>query len=210
MPVGDLPILEIILKQLCHHGFHQVTLAVGHLAALIQAYFGDGSRWGIELDYFVEETSLGTAGALGPIADGADTYLVMNGDVLTTLPFAKAVEHHSLAENAATVAVCSRTVDVALGIVETDDANRIMAYREKPVLTYSASMGVYVLGARAVARIGDKQHMDMPDLLNELINDGERVGAFRFDGYWRDIGNHDDYERVCAEYPEMETSLLPE
>ena len=210
MPVGDHPILEIILEQLRYHGFKRVTLAVGHLSSLIQAYFGDGSRWDLELDYLVEKTPLGTAGALASIGREEGTCLVMNGDILTTLPYARVVKQHDEGGDAATVAVCTREVEVALGVVETDETNRITVYREKPILTYSASMGVYVLGAPALRRIEEGQRLDMPDFLKALMEDGERVGAFRFDGYWRDLGNHDDYELVSDEFPKMKSSLLPE
>jgi len=210
MPVGDLPILEIIVRQLRRNGFRRITLAVGHLSSLVQAYFGDGSRWDVRLDYLVEDSPLGTAGPLATVRDEESTYLVMNGDVLTTLPYAEVVERHKKSENAATVAVCTRDVGVNLGVVEVDSTDRITAYREKPVLTYSASMGVYVLDRASLDRIEEGTPLDMPDLLRAMMGDGKRVGAYRFDGYWRDIGNHDDFELVCEEFASMRTSLLPE
>lgn len=210
MPVGEMPILEILVQQLRRSGFQRITLAVGHLAALVQAYFGDGSQWDVRFDYVIEDTPLGTAGPLAKARGSDETYLVMNGDVLTALPFADVVRQHKERENAATVAVCTRDVGVSLGVVEVDSGDRVTEYREKPVLTYRASMGVYVLSRDVLERIELGRPLDMPDLLKGLMAGGERVGAYRFDGYWRDIGNHDDYELVCQEFPGIRQTLLPE
>jgi len=209
MPVGDAPILEIILRQLREYGFQRITFAVGHLAGLIEAYFGDGSKWGVELEYFVEATPLGTAGPLAGIKGDESTYLVMNGDVLTTLPYGDVVAWHKEQGSLATIATCRRDVGVQLGVLEIDADERVTAYREKPILTYMASMGVYVLGREARERIAEGVRLDMPDLLKGMIRDDQRVAAYTFDGYWRDIGNHDDYELVCREYDDMKPSLLP-
>jgi NDP-sugar pyrophosphorylase family protein len=214
MPVGDRAILDIVLRQLRAAGFADVTLAVGHLAHLIRAVFGDGSECGVPIRYHHEDRALGTAGPLATI-DGLDeTFLMMNGDVLTTLDYAALVDCHVEARNVLTVATHRRVVQADYGVLNTagraGPTDRVIGYEEKPELLYTVSMGVYVLEPRAVEYVPDGEAFDLPDLVLALLAAGEPVGSYLFDGYWLDIGRREDYERAIADYERLAPLLLPE
>jgi NDP-mannose synthase len=200
MPVGDAPILEILIGSLVAAGVTRITLAVGHLATLIMAYVGDGSRFGAEIDYSVEESPLGTAGPLRLI-DGLDgAFLVVNGDLLTDLDFTAMLEQHRTAAAVATVGVYRRSVKIDLGVVEGDDTGRITRYVEKPVQSLLVSMGVYVLEPDVLTLI-PAGPFDLPDLVASLLHSGMVVRGFEHPGYWLDIGRPDDYERAQRDAP---------
>jgi NDP-mannose synthase len=212
MPVGDRPILDIVLRQLRRDGFDHVTLATGHLAELIEAFLRDGSAYGLAVDYHREDEPLGTVGALALI-DGLDEpFLVMNGDVLTDIDYRALVEHHVACGAAATVAVTERTVQISLGVMrfeDADDGARVTDYVEKPSIEYEASMGVYCFSPRVLAHIDPGERLDFPDLVLRLIKAGERVEAWRPQAYWLDIGRHEDYEQAMEEFERMRSRLLP-
>src|SRR5689334_15037951 len=144
VPVGDFPILDIVLRQLAHQGFRKITLAVGHLAGLIQAYFKEGQDWGVELDYAFETTPLGTAGPIARLPRSERALLVLNGDLLTTLDFAKLVRFHYENRAVATIGTKRRTETVQFGVIETGPNGKITEYKEKPDIDYLVSMGIYV------------------------------------------------------------------
>jgi NDP-mannose synthase len=210
MPIGDMPILELLIRQLARRGVHHVTLAVGHLASLIMAYFGHGERFGVEIDYSLEDQPLGTAGPLGLIQGLDETFLVLNGDLLTDLDFARMVTVHTSTRSVATVGIYAREVTIDLGVVETDSESMLCAYREKPSFCYDVSMGVYVLEPRVLGLIPPGQCFDLPSLVRALVGAKERVFGYRHDGYWLDIGRPDDYQRAQEEYPTMRAALLAE
>ena len=214
MPVGDRPILGIVLDQLRRHGFGRVTLATGHLAELIEAYFRDGAGCGLDIDYFREHEPLGTVGALAHIDGLSDEpFLVMNGDVLTDLDYAAMLADHVERGAAATIAVIHRTVQVSLGMMRFDDpadADRVTDYIEKPRYDYEASMGVYCFSPRVLEHLVPGERLDFPDLVHRLMKAGEIVSAWRPDAYWLDIGRHDDYEQAIAEFEGMRSRLLPD
>lgn len=209
MPLGGMPILEIVLRQLHAAGVQHATLAVGHLAELIQTFFGDGHRLGLRIDYTRELKPLGTAGPIGlagPTLD--DTFIVMNGDVLTTIDFRRFVEHHRTQGNIATVAVFRRKVKVDLGVLELDDSGNITNYVEKPELEYAVSTGMYVFEPAVLKYIPDG-YFDLPDLILKMVAAGERVGSFRFDGEWLDIGRTDDYAEASSRFESRRDEFLP-
>ena len=160
MPVGDRAILEIVLRQLSDAGFDDVTLAVGHLGHLIRAVLGDGRANGTSIRYHEEEQPLGTAGPLATIPTSA-RFLMLNGDVLTTLDFRAFVAAHEQAGNQLTIATHRRVVRADYGVLRTDGArgltDRVMEYEEKPELTYTVSMGVYVVERAAVDHVPPRQ-----------------------------------------------------
>lgn len=196
MPVGDRPILELVIGQLREAGFTRLTFAVGHLAGLIQAYFGDGRRFGVTIDYSIEAGPLGTAGPLGLIDDLEDDFLLMNGDVLTDLDFASLMAAHRASGAVATVAVYRKAVDVTLGVLTLDEDSRVVAYDEKPALHFLASSGIYCMRPSVRAWLEPGVACDLPDLVRRLVAAGERVNGHQFGGYWLDIGRHEDYERA--------------
>ena len=212
MPVGDRPILSIVLEQLRHYGFDRVTLATGHLAQLIQAFFGDGTDHGTALDYYAEHEPLGTVGALACIDGlGDGPFLAMNGDVLTDLDYAELLRRHVATGAAATIAAVTRTVQVSLGVMRFDDADpdRVTDYVEKPTYEYEASMGVYCFAPRVLEHITPGERLDFPDLVLRLVKAGEDVRVWRPEGFWLDIGRHDDYETAVTEFEQMRSRLLP-
>jgi NDP-sugar pyrophosphorylase family protein len=207
MPVGDRPILEVIIRQLKYHGFSRVTMAVGYLAELIEAYLRDGKKYGIKIDYSKEDEPLGTIGSLGLI-DGLDkTFLVMNGDLLTNLDYGKLVEFHKKNQGVATIATYNKEVKIDLGILEMDGAFRLKQYTEKPTLKYHVSMGIYVFEPEILSFIEPNGYLDFPDLVVTLMKAGRKVIAFPFDGYWLDIGRHDDYIRAQEEFETLKEEL---
>jgi NDP-sugar pyrophosphorylase family protein len=207
MPVGDRPILEIIIRQLKNYGFSRVTMAVGYLAELVEAYFSNGNKYGIKIDYSRENEPLGTIGSLS-LVDGLDTtFLVMNGDILTNLDYLKLVDFHKNNQAVATIATYNKEVKIDLGILEMDESLRLKQYIEKPALKYDVSMGIYVFEPEILDFIEPNAYLDFPDLVLALIKAGREVIAFPFDGYWLDIGRHEDYDRAQQEFETLKEKL---
>ncbi len=211
MPIGDeYAILEIVLRQLAQRGFGSATLAIGHLGQLITAYVGDGSQWGIRIDYEHEESALGTMGPVLKILDRLpEHFLVMNGDVLTDLDYAALLDTHRGSGRPITVATYGREVRIDFGVLETD-GDRIVGFQEKPTLSYTVSMGVYALSREALRRYPAGPPFGFDDLMNDLLGRNEDPGSFRCDGYWLDIGRPEDYDRANAEFASLRTTLLPD
>jgi NDP-sugar pyrophosphorylase family protein len=207
MPVGDMPVLEILLRRLARANLRTVHLAVGHLAELIEAYFGDGSRFGVELRYWREPEPLGTAGPLAEIQIDSPRVLVTNGDLLTTLDFKELLEAHASAGAAATIGVHRREVPVEFGVVKLD-GGAITGFEEKPTLTYEVSMGVYVFEREAIALVPPKTHFDFPDLVHAMLARCLPIHAYRSSAFWLDIGRAEDYELAVQSFDELRGALL--
>ena len=213
MPIGDRPVLDIVVRQLKAHGFERITMATGYLAELIEAFFRDGESYGIAIDYFREHEPLGTVGALALIEGVADDdVLVMNGDVLTDIDYGALLERHRSSDAAATIATKERQIQVSLGVLrfaDADDPTRLTGYDEKPAIDYVASMGVYCFAPRALAHIKPGERLDFPDLVLRLIAAGDIVRSWLSDDYWLDIGRHDDYEQAQEEFESVRDRLIP-
>jgi NDP-mannose synthase len=214
LPVGDRAILDIVVHQLRDFGFTELTLAVGYLSHLVRAVMGDGANHGVRIDYHEEAEPLGTVGPLGTI-DGLDeAFLVMNGDVLTALNYAELVDIHAEAGNVLTIASHRRVVRADYGVLHvesSDGANStVTGFEEKPEMPYVVSMGVYVMEPRALDYLEKGEYLDLPDLVLRLIDAGERVGSHLYDGYWLDIGRHEDYERAIVEFEQLRPMFLSE
>lgn len=198
VPLGDVPIIEVLIRRLVKFGVTDITLTLGHLAELIKAYFfhrQDLTRL-LNLHYVDEDKPTGTAGSLAFVPDLDDTFLVMNGDVLTDLDFDELVAFHRLHHAALTIATHKRQVKIDLGVIDFDDDCRVVGYREKPEYSYQVSMGVYVYEPRVLKHIEQGKHLDFPDLVLRLIAAGEKVCAMPADCMWLDIGRPDDYARA--------------
>lgn len=208
MPIGDMPILEVILHQLKAAGVNEVVLTVGHLSELLHAFFRDGSQFGIEISYSFEECPLGTAGPIALVQGLHDTFIVTNGDVLTTLNLRELVQFHREQNAIATVAAHHRQSKIDLGIIQKDGDCRITGYIEKPVYDFLVSMGMYVFEPRVLSYIPVGQYLDFPNLVQKLIAAGEKVAAYQFDGYWEDLGRPDDYERASQDFEKMRSQFL--
>jgi NDP-mannose synthase len=214
LPIGDRAILDVVVRQLQRNGFTELKFAVGYLAHLIQAVFGDGTKHGVSIEYYEESQPLGTAGALATL-DGLDeTFLVMNGDVLTTIDYAELYRLHQEAQNMLTIATHRRVVQTDYGVILEDgmvgETRRVVGYEEKPEIPYTVSMGVYVFEPAVLDYIEPDTYLDLPDLVLRLLGKGQQVAHYLYDGYWLDIGRHDDYERAIAEYEELKDTLWPE
>lgn len=209
MPIGDKPILEILIRQMKLAGVDEVILAVGYMKEVLQAYFQDGSQFGMKINYSVEPHPLGTIGPLSLIEGLDEIFLVTNGDVLTTLNFHALIRAHREAKAAATIAVYTRHVKVDLGVLEINkETNNITGYVEKPTYGYPISMGIYVFSPRVLGYIPHNQFFDFPELVHKLIDNSERVVGYSFDGYWQDLGNSDDYEQAVSDFTSNEDMFL--
>jgi NDP-sugar pyrophosphorylase family protein len=213
LPVGEKAILDVVVHQLRDYGFGQLTLAVGYLAHLVRAVMADGSHHGVTIDYHEEEEPLGTVGPLATIEGLDEPFLVMNGDVLTTLDYGRFLEIHREAGNLLTIASHRRVVRTEYGVVHVDaelgETQRIVGFEEKPTMPFVVSMGVYAMEPRAVDYIEAGKHLDLPELVLRLIDAGEQVGSYLFDGYWLDIGRHEDYEKAIIEYESLRAEFHP-
>lgn len=197
VPVGDVPILEVVLRQLQRSGVKHVTLAVNHLARLIEAFFGDGQRLGLQIAYSLEETPLGTAGPIRLIEDLQDDFFVMNGDLLTTIDYADLFRRHIAGSAVATIATFNKEVKIDLGVLKVED-EKFLDYLEKPVYRFTVSMGIYVLNRRVLNYIPANAKFDMPDLMLALHKAGEKIICYSGDYEWLDIGRLDDYEQAVT------------
>jgi NDP-sugar pyrophosphorylase family protein len=201
MPIRERPILEIILRQLHTSGIEEAVIAVGYLAELVMTYCGDGSRFGCPITYSREEKPLGTAGCLGQLKERLpETFLMMNGDVFTTLDYADFLDYHRSHGGIATIALHRREIPIDFGVVGINGEHRITEYTEKPTLSHLVSMGVYAFEPAVLDYIEPEAYLDFPDLIKSLIAEGEEVVGYVYDGYWLDIGRVDDYEQAKADF----------
>lgn len=210
MPIGDMPILEVILRQMKASGVTDVVLAVGHLSELLRTFFQDGRRLGLNIEYSYEDKPLGTAGPVAFISGLDDTFLVTNGDVLSMLPLRELIQFHKDQKAIATIATHHRAIKIDLGVIQWDGDANITGYIEKPSYDYSVSMGIYVFEPAVLSYIPKGQYFDFPDLVKKLISCGEKVVGYRFDGYWQDLGRPDDYESAAQDFDQMRSQFLPE
>lgn len=211
MPIGDKAILEILLRQMKRAGVNHVTLAVGHLAGLMQAFFQDGAQYDLDITYSYETKPLGTAGPLANISGLDQTFLVSNGDVLTLLNIAELVKFHKDQGSICTIAMHERQVHIDLGVIEQNNGEYVVTgYVEKPTLNYRVSMGLYVFEPKVLEYIPQGEYLDFPTLVKTLIANGERVLGFPYSGYWMDLGNPEDYNQACKDFKSMRSQFLPE
>jgi len=210
LPIGDMPILEILLRQMKKAGVDEVFLTVGHLAHLLCTFFQNGKRFGLKITYSNEDHPLGTAGPLSLLHGLDDTFLVTNGDVLTTLDLRTLINYHHSYNAVATIASHSRTVKVDLGVIQKNERNEIVGYIEKPAYDFCVSMGIYVFEPRVLDYIDYAQFLDFPDLVIKLIRAGETVMSFPFDGYWMDLGRIIDYEQAVQDFEKIRPQILGE
>lgn len=208
MPLSDRPIIDVLIRQLVAAAVSQIDISVGHLGGLIEAWVRHDADYGVPIEFLYEDAPLGTAGALRNVRDPGGTFLAMNGDILTDLRFGDLVTAHESSDAVATMAVKRREVQIEYGVVHTGGDGHILRLEEKPTLQYTVSMGIYAFNPQIIELIGDGERIDFPDLLLRAIEHGETVGTYAFDGYWRDIGNRDDYEAAIAEFADDAARFL--
>ena len=208
VPIGETPILEIVLKQLVSHGFHRMTLAVNHQAALIRTFFGDGSAWGATIDYSFEPEPLGTMGPLRLIEDFPENVLVMNGDILTDLDYAEFFDWHC--RQGATLSICAteREQPVDFGVLTANSEGGLVAFQEKPTLRYLVSMGVYGVNRRVLDWLPKDQAFGFDQLVLGLLEARQPIAVRRHTGYWLDIGRPEDFERAMRDFVGQESRFL--
>lgn len=200
VPVGDYPILEIIIRQLHRYGFNDIIISTGHLAELIEAYFGNGSRWGVQIEYVREKVPLNTAGALGLIEDFDNDFLVMNGDILTNLNYMSLFNFHLEKKGIATLALHKRETKIDFGVIEITSDNKLNNYVEKPSYSLLVSMGINVLNSHCKDYIKKGESIGMPDLFLRMKQEGEIIFCYQEECYWLDIGRPDDYQIAQDEF----------
>jgi len=209
VPVGDRPIAEILIRQLREHGFREIVISIGHLAELVEAYFGDGRRWGLRVRYVREDKPLGTAGPLR-LAQGLDRdFLVLNGDVLTDADFSGMMRAHKAKKAAATLGVSRREVKIDFGIIRMDGGSRFAEYVEKPSYEHHVSMGINVFNRRVRRHIRPGEALGIPDLVERVHHAGERVECHVHAGRWLDIGRIEDFQKAQDLFEKDGRKLLP-
>jgi len=213
MPIGQMSVLELILRQLAYYGFTDVTIAIGYMAEYIRLVAGDGMRFGLNIAYVQETQALGTAGALSLVSDLAQhdqPFLVLNGDLVTSLDFRQLMDHHLSHTAAATIATYSRTITIGLGVLSADATGQVTDWVEKPSYEYQISMGINVLTPALLRYIQPDQRLDLPDLIRLALRDQQSIVTYPFiDGYWLDIGRLEDYEQALNDVDSLMPKLLP-
>lgn len=209
VPVGDYPIMEIVIRQLAQHGFTRVILAVNHQAELIRAYFGDGSKWGLSIEYSLESKPLGTMGPLKNMSNLPDNFLVMNGDVLTDLDFGRFLEAHVSEHRIFTISGFQRTHTVDYGVLHVNEAGVLTGFEEKPKLNYTVSMGVYAVSKEALSYIPEDTYYGFDTLMKDLLAAKKSVSVAEYAGYWLDIGRPSDYERAIDDFNHQREIFIP-
>lgn len=208
VPVGDFPILEIIIRQLKKYGFNEIIISTGHLAELIEAYFGEGTRWGVDIEYVREYTPLNTAGALGLIDNLDDNFLMMNGDILTTLDYSQLFNFHLEKKGAATISLHKREAKIDYGIIEMTPEFQLNNYIEKPIYNLLVSMGINVMNIRCKEYIRKNESIGLPDLMIRMKNEGEKIYCYPSECYWLDIGRVEDYQVAQDEFEQNKSKFL--
>lgn len=209
MPIDDMPVLEIVLRQLKAHGFTKITISVGHLAQLLMAFFGDGGKLGLDIDYAIESEPLGTIGPLAQMKLPAEPFILMNGDILTDLDYSDLYLYHGRADSLLTIATCRKTVDITLGVLDYDGRHVLQGFREKPRLPFDVSMGVYVMDPRIVDYVPPGKHYGFDELVLDLLERNVPPRVYPFDGLWLDIGRPEDYSLASECFLEHRDRFLP-
>lgn len=203
MPVGEYPILEVIIRQLRHAGFGHITLAVNHQADLFKAFFGDGTKWGIRIDYSLEHMALSTMGPLKLIEDLPENFLVMNGDILSDVSYGTFLDEHVREDRLFTISASEREQRIDYGVLRSSPEMVLTGFDEKPSYSFLVSMGIYAVSKRVLDAIPDNQAFGFDHLVLEYLRRNEAVHVSPHHGYWLDIGRPDDYQRAVDEWPEL-------
>lgn len=201
LPIGEHPVIELIIRRLVLAGAIRITVAVNYLADLVESFLGDGRRFGVPIDYVRETIPLGTAGPIGLVDPWNEPLLVTNGDVLCDINIQEFLHCHRKMEASLTVATMLQTTRVESGVLTTDRSLRVTGVVEKPAIEHRISLGAYVIGQDARSYIVPNERLEMPDLMSALIGNGCSVAAYDHTGFWLDIGRPDDFAKAQAEAP---------
>lgn len=204
---GEVSILEIVIRQLVRDGFTHATIALGHLADLMMAFLGDGSRWGIKIDFATEREPLGTIGPLTLIPDLPEHFLVMNGDVLTDFDYGAFYRAHVARGNTVSVASFKRDTKIDFGVLRYDGEGKLTHFEEKPVYDFDVSMGIYCISRRAIETLPRGKKYGFDQLMVDGLAAGSDIRIAPYDGLWLDIGRPDDYDYVNENYATLKPKL---
>lgn len=208
MPIGDFPILEVVVRQLKKYGFKRIVMAIGAQHQIFMAFFGNGSKWGIEIDYFLEDKPLGTVGSIRHIDNLDETFLLMNGDILTDLNYNQLMLFHASHKSILTIASHQRSQEMNYGVLEYKRQGLLTKYSEKPSLKFNVSMGIYAVSKAVIKYIPAEERFDLPDLVRKLIDEHSRIYCLPYAGYWMDIGRPDDYSIAIDDFENMKGVFL--
>ncbi len=208
MPLGDVPILEIVIRQLKAAGIERIVLSLGHMAYFFTSFIERWERLGVRIETCHEDIPMGTAGSIGLVRNLEDTFLVMNGDLLTTIDYAQLVDVHRRTGAWGTIAVSRRELRVDFGVVRSTPDGMLAAYEEKPVIAYDVSMGINVFSRRCVEFLPPGRAMDIPDLMRAMRDAGHPVHCHQTSCYWQDIGRFDDFQQASADFLENPERFL--
>jgi NDP-sugar pyrophosphorylase family protein len=209
LPLGDTPILEVVIRQLSAAGIGRIVLCLGHMAPLFTAVIGNGDRWGVSIEYSFEDEPLGTAGPIRMVHNLERDFLVMNGDVFTTLNYRDLLSFHLKKGAWGTIGLSKREVNIDYGVVECSPEGFLRDYIEKPTIPYAVSMGVNVLSHECVAFIPETGKFDIPQLMLAMHRAGKPVVCYESGCYWQDIGRFDDYQRASDDFVTNPARFLP-
>jgi NDP-sugar pyrophosphorylase family protein len=209
MPIGDYPILEVIIRQLIQYGFKHITLAVNHQANIVQAFFQDGNKWGIHIDYSMETQPLSTIAPLKLISDLPENFLLMNGDVLTDLDIGAFYEQHIRSASLFTVSAARREDVIDYGVLDVDPHGRLSGFLEKPRHNYLVSMGIYAVNRSVLDRVPMGCKYGFDDLMNDMLTSALPVQVEPYSGEWLDIGRPDDYLQAIDRFEKNKARFLP-
>ena len=208
VPIGnEVPILEVVIRQLSTCGFKHITIAVNHMANFIMAFFGDGAKWNIKIDYSIEDKPLSTIGPLTLVKDLPNDFLVMNGDILCDINYKDFYDFHISQNNDVTVASYKRTAKIDFGVLKYDAENRITEFQEKPVYTFDVSMGIYCIKRTVIERLPKGSAYGFDNLMLDGIKNKSKIGVKPFSGLWLDIGRPEDYDYVNENYDDIKRKL---
>ena len=210
MPIGDYPILEVVIRQLITNGFSHITLAVNHQADLIKAFFGNGDKWNVRIDYSIETIPLSTMGPLKLIKDLPENFLVMNGDILTDLNYSVFFYNHVNSKNILTISSYQREQISDYGVLELNDFDILCGFKEKPSVKYDVSMGIYAVSNKVLKFIPDNVPFGFDKLMLLLLKSDHQVSVKKHAGYWLDIGRPDDYAKAIDEFEKSKKIFLNE
>ncbi|HPN88764.1 MAG TPA: sugar phosphate nucleotidyltransferase [Candidatus Omnitrophota bacterium] len=194
VPIGGMPIIEVIIRQLKFFGINNIVIAVGYLAELIETYLGNGKRWGVSISYVKEEKPLGTAGAIKLVKNLSDDFIVINGDTLTNMDFRSFIHFHKKSQAIATLGIKERILKTDFGVIESQKDGSFVNYIEKPDHRSDVSLGVNVFNKQVQSFIKKNEPMNMPELFLKMRSLGKRIVCFKTDKMWLDLGRFEDLE----------------
>jgi len=209
VPIGNVPIMEVIIKQLVKYGFKKIHVCIGYMGELIQSYFGDGSKYNVAITYSHEEKPLGTVGPITLVKSLDDHFLVMNGDTLCDIDYRDLLNQHKKSGCNLTIATYAKKVKIELGVMEFDQNKKLKAYIEKPTLQYVVSTGIYAMSKEILSLIPFNEYFDFPSLVKMLLEKGDNVHTIEHKGIWHDLGSIENFDSALEDFSTIEKLVKP-